>query len=248
MEITWITQGGFIIENSGYRLIVDPYLSDVVEKTMNLTRLVPVPVSLEDLKPDTVFCTHNHIDHLDPVAIPQIAEHYPHCSFLGPKSVTEDLAEMGIDSNRITTLKTGAKTETECFELTAVPADHSDPYSIGLVLNADNKKIYISGDTRYYPELANEILDCSRGDIDLVLICINGKFNNMNTEEAVRVVEQLQPHIASPMHYGLFAENTADPEPFAEKCRKIGIEPYLFTVGEKVDLDRLLDRSKDEDS
>jgi len=243
MEITWITQGGFIIENSGYRLIVDPYLSDVVEKTMNLTRLVPVPVSLEDLKPDTVFCTHNHIDHLDPVAIPQIAEHYPKCRFIGPKSVTDDLTEMGISSTRLTTLKTGTKIEIDGFELTAAPADHSDPYSIGLVIKADNKKIYISGDTRYYPELAEEIQDCSRGDIDLVLICINGKFNNMDIEEAVRVVEQLRPYIASPMHYGLFAENTVDPEPFAEKCRKIGIEPYLFTVGQKVDLDRLLDRS-----
>ncbi|MES0342197.1 MAG: hypothetical protein ABUK08_07790 [Candidatus Humimicrobiaceae bacterium] len=33
MEITWITGGGFIIESSGNRLVIDPYLSDVVEKT-----------------------------------------------------------------------------------------------------------------------------------------------------------------------------------------------------------------------
>jgi len=52
MKITWITGGGFIIESSGNRLIIDPYLSDVVEKTLGWTRLVPVPVKLEDLKPE----------------------------------------------------------------------------------------------------------------------------------------------------------------------------------------------------
>ncbi len=246
MEITWITQGGFIIENTGYRLVVDPYLSDIVEKTVNLTRLVQVPVELEQLKPDTVFCTHNHIDHLDPVAIPQIAAFYPECRFIGPESVTDDLTEMSVDSTRITTLKTGSKIEIEGFELTAVPANHSDPYSVGLVIKADNKKIYISGDTRYYPELPGEILNCSGGNINLVLICINGKLNNMGIDEAVHVVRELEPRLASPMHYGLFAENTADPEPFAEKCRKIGIEPYLFTVGQKVNLDELLAGVKDE--
>ena len=66
----------------------------------------------------------------------------------------------------------------------------------------------------------------------------------MGIDEAVSVVKELKPRIASPMHYGLFAENTVDPEPFAVKCRKIGIETYLFTVGQKVDLNKLLDRSK----
>lgn len=50
MEITWITQGGFIFEHSGRRLVIDPYLSDVMEKTLNWTRLVPAPVRVEDLR------------------------------------------------------------------------------------------------------------------------------------------------------------------------------------------------------
>ncbi len=248
MEITWITQGGFIVDHSGNRLVIDPYLSDTAEKTLNLTRLVPVPVSLEDLRPDIVFCTHNHIDHLDPVTIPQIAEHFPLCRFIGPQSVTDNLEGMGINSNRIMMIEAGKKIEMKGFELIAAPADHSDPYSVGLIVKADQKKIYISGDTRYYPALPQEILDCSDSDIDLVLICINGKLNNMGIKEAVEVVRRLRPRLASPMHYGLFAENTADPEPFAEKCREIGIRSFLFTVGQKENLDKLLLGIKDEDS
>ncbi len=248
MEITWITQGGFIVEHSGHRLAVDPYLSDVVEKTMNLTRLAPVPVRVEDLRPDTLFCSHNHIDHLDPIAVPQIAEQYPLCRFIGPQSVTEELAGMGIDAKRFTTLAPGMKADMEGFRLIATPAHHSDPYSIGLVIQANQKTIYISGDSRYDPKLAQDVLDCSGRDIDLVLICINGKLNNMGIDEAVQVVQQLQPRVAAPMHYGLFAENTADPEPFARKCREIGIRPFLFSIGKPENPDKLIAEGADGDS
>ncbi len=242
MEITWITQGGFIFEHSGHRLVIDPYLSDVAERTLNLTRLTETPVPMEDLRPDTVFCSHNHIDHLDPEAIPQIAEYYPSCRFMGPQSVTDDILGMDVDPKRLTTLQVGMKVGMEKFQLIAVPARHSDPYAIGLVIQAGQKNIYVSGDTLYYPELAGDVLDCSGRDIelDLVLICINGKMNNMDIAEAVNVVKQLQPRLAAPMHYGLFAENTVDPEPFVCKCRETGIRAFIFTAGKPLNFNDLL--------
>jgi len=248
MEITWITQGGFIFEHSGYRLVVDPYLSDVAEKTLDLTRLVEPPVDVENLRPDTLFCSHNHIDHLDPVSIPLIAEQYPLCRFLGPRSVTGDLVGMGIDPTRITTLEAGAGLETEGFQLIATPAHHSDQYAIGLIIQAQQKKIYVSGDTLYQPNLAQDVIDCMGRNIDLVLICINGRLGNMNIDEAIDLVRQLQPLVAVPMHYGLFAENTVDPEPFVRKCNDIGIRSFLFTVGKPVNLNKLLLRVEDEDN
>ena len=240
MEITWIGGGGFIFEDLGHRLVVDPYLSDVVERTLKWTRLEEPPISTEDLRPDIVFCSHNHIDHLDTVAAPEIAEYYPACRFIGPKSVTDDLVGMDIDTKRLTTLKPGKKIQMECFELIAIPAYHSDKYSIGLIVEANQKKIYISADTLYHPELARDVLDYSGGDIDLVLICINGRLGNMDTDEAINIVGKLQPRIASPMHYGLFAENTEDPGLFVNKCKEIGISSFLFKTGRPVNLDKLL--------
>ena len=32
MRIIWLTQGGFLIESGGYRLVIDPYISNYVEK------------------------------------------------------------------------------------------------------------------------------------------------------------------------------------------------------------------------
>ena len=116
------------------------------------------------------------------------------------------------------------------------------------MIQTDQKTIYVSGDTRYHIDLAKEVKACVGANIDLVLICINGKMNNMGDEEAVQVVQQLRPRVASPMHYGLFAENTVDPKPFAQKCRSIGIRSFLFPVGKPISLDKILSGVENEDS
>ena len=244
MKIIWITGGGFIIEHFDRRLIIDPYLSNIVEKTMCWTRLVSAPVKLKDLKPDIVFSTHKHIDHLDPEAIPEIAEYYPLCLFIGPKSVRSELIDMGIDSERITKLDIGMKVEMLDFKLIATPADHSDKHSVGVIVEVSKKKIYISGDTRYSTTLAKDIIELSNGDIDLALVCINGNYNNMNSDEAFSVIKEIQPKIAAPMHYGLFAENTEDPLSFINKCVKEGIKTFLFTAGKPVELEKILKGEK----
>ncbi len=240
MKITWITQGGFILEHSGVRLVVDPYLSDEAETTLGLTRLVVSPISIKNLKPDIVFCSHNHIDHLDPISTPLIAEHYPSCRFVGPKSVTDDLLKMAIDPKRIATLLAGEKVEEKKFTLIGTPAHHSDKEAIGVVIQACNKNIYISGDTLYDQNLASAVTNYCGSTIDLALICINGRLGNMNLDEAVNTMEQLKPRVAIPMHYGLFAENTVNPQPFITKCNAIGIKGYLLDVGKTVDIENLL--------
>jgi L-ascorbate metabolism protein UlaG (beta-lactamase superfamily) len=239
MEITWITQGGFIFDNSGHRLVVDPYISDVAEKTLGLTRMMEPPISIEKLMPDVVFCSHNHIDHLDPISIPLIAKQYPLCRFIGPKSVTDDLLAMGIGAGRIITLSIGEKVEVEGFVLIGTPAYHSDTDAIGLVIQVCQKSIYISGDTLYNPNLAMAVAEYSSKKIDLAFICINGRLGNMDLAEAVEVVKQIQPDVAVPMHYGLFAENTVAPEPFVRKCDAAGIKAFLFKAGKAVSVTKI---------
>jgi len=242
MEITWMSGSGFIIEQENNRLVVDPYLSDIVEKTMGWTRMVPNPVKLEELRPDMVFSTHDHLDHLDPMTIPEIAGYYPNCFFAGPKSVSIKLSEMGIDKKRIITVKAGMQIKKNNFIITPTPAYHSDSYAAGLIISNDGRKIYISGDTSYRPGLAKKVLDFSHGEIDLALTCINGKYNNMAVDEAVLLIKRIQPRLASPMHYGLFCENTANPLPFLAKCKKIGIDAFLFEPGKTVNIDKLITR------
>ena len=95
--------------------------------------------------------------------------------------------------------------------------------------HGSGKKIYLSGDTNFDERL---LTPATKG-MTLMLICINGKLNNMNCGEALKCVRSQMPETALPMHIGLFAENTADPAPFVEECRKLGVKSFAMTAGEE---------------
>jgi len=235
MNITWLTQGGFLFENNDTRIVVDPYMSDFLE-THELKRLVDFPMSLEELSPDFLICSHDHLDHLDPETVVKTAKMYPDCIFVGPKSCCEHFVKLGIGENQIVFLEVGQLVDIGGIKVTPVPAFHSDPDSVGLVIEED-KKIYLSADSNYDDRLVNELTyGC-----DVALICVNGKLNNMSIDDALNVVKQIKPKAAFPMHYGLFAENTVDPKPFVDGCKKLAIKSKTLKVGRSFKIADLLD-------
>jgi L-ascorbate metabolism protein UlaG (beta-lactamase superfamily) len=241
MNITWLGQGGFLIELPGARLAVDPYLSDSLA-CKGLARLVAPPCSPQALRPSMVVCTHDHDDHFDPATIGPIAASQTDCQFAGSASVIRHALQMGIDSQRCRQLQW-----FECIShgpavLCAAPAEH-DGDAIGLVVEHAGRRIYVSGDSVYFDELARGIVKAAGSPLDLVLICINGRAGNMTWRQAVDVVCAVGPRAAVPMHYGMFASNTADPAPFVEAVRAAGIGATTLQVGVPMDLEALLDRA-----
>jgi len=240
MRVTWISQGGYICEVDRCRLVVDPYLSDYGEVTRGLTRLVPPPFTAEQLQPDVVVCTHDHLDHFDPLLIPELDRIYRGCTFVGPESVVRHYAEVGIGAERTVQLAPRDSHTLGPFQLSATVAYHSDPTSVGLVIEAAGRILYVSGDTEYRDDLAPQVAQISRGEIDVVFICINGRMKNMNAGEALQVVRILDPRLVVPMHYGLFAENTVDPEPFLADCRHAGLRAMALPLGREMVLKNII--------
>ena len=71
------------------------------------------------------------------------------------------------------------------------PAYHSDPFAVGLLININEKQIYLTADTILNQTLIYEIKSLSLSEIDVVLVCINGRLGNMNWLEAVSLVQEL---------------------------------------------------------
>ena len=236
LQITWLTQGGFLLEQEAFRLVVDPYMSDAAERQLGWTRLTPPPLSLDELRPDMVLCTHDHLDHLDPVGLPALLAQYPECGLLGPGSVARLAGELGIEAARIRRIEPGQSLELGPFKVTAVVASHSDPDAVGFLISTPKRRVYVSGDSRYWPEMAWAVSSLCPGRLDLALVCINGRMNNMTWLEAQRLVSQLNPRLAAPMHYGLFKENTVDPQPFIKRCREAGNKCMVMEPGKAFSL------------
>ena len=232
IEICWLGQGGFLISAGKSRVVVDPYLSDCVFKKEKLARLHPFPLPLDELKPDLLLISHDHMDHLDPEGVPQILEMYPQCSYISTARAHKHLAELGVPAELNSLLSPGDTLNHREFAVSWLPAFHSDPDACGFLIEVENKRIIITGDTLFkdglfVPELNNA---------DLLLICINGKLGNMNDVEALEYVTRARPAAAVPMHIGLFAENTADPAEFISGCIALGINSFSMIPGKSFTL------------
>ena len=232
MLATWLLQGSFLFESDGFRLLVDPYISDAVERGQRLTRLAPPPLAASELRPSAIYCTHDHMDHLDPIGLPEILSLNPGVRVAGPDSIRRRFEKLGLDSSRVDTWAIGSRRELGPFPLTVVKAFHSDPSATGFLLEAKGLLFYFSGDTLFSDDLPKLILDAAGGRaIDCAFVCINGRLGNMNAGEALQTVKAIHAAIAVPMHYGLFAENTVAPDAFVAACSEAGIRSLAFVSG-----------------
>lgn len=208
MKLRWIGQSGYILRSGAAEIVLDPYLSDVVNRVANRPRLVPPPVNPADIRADAVICTHNHLDHLDPDAIEAMDRE--RLLFLAPPACLPPLRKLGCQNVRA--LDEGDTAVVGDMTLTAVFAAHSVP-AIGLIVRCEGMTLYFSGDTLY-----DEKLEAVRDfHPDAVFVCINGKLGNMNADDAVRLTRILHPQLAVPTHYGMFASNTEDPAVYTSR-------------------------------
>lgn len=246
MNITWLGQGGFLITLPGARIAVDPYLSDTLA-AKGLVRLVPPPIAPEELAPTLVVATHDHDDHFDPATVAGIERAGGNCLYAGSASVISHARELGIPSDRCIQLHWQEQAEHAGAILSAAPAEH-DGDAIGLIVEHARRRIYISGDSVWFDELASGVAKAARGPLDLALICINGRWGNMTWQQALEVVKALRPATAVPMHYGMFASNTVDPGPFVAAVREAGIGATTLQVGVPMDLEEIVKQGREPQS
>jgi len=222
MKITWIGQAGLLFDNGKIKIMIDPYLSDSVERIEPKSfRRVPIQKELFDIEPNIMIITHDHLDHYDPeTASCFLTRQDKPMTVLSPASVWQKVRAYGGIHNYVQLDRHTEWTE-HGFRFSAVKAVHSDPFAIGVVIeDLEEKKIYyVTGDTLYNTEIFKDLPK----NIDFVFLPINGVGNNMNETDALRFFRACGARWAVPYHVGMFDELT--PEIF-ESENKIVLELY----------------------
>src|SRR5213592_4239603 len=136
--LTWLGQSGFLVESAGERLLIDPFFSEHEDRTYP-----PPPIDQLGADIDRLLVTHEHIDHLDSEALPQIAARSPRLEVVAPAPIAGD---------SFTGVRPGDRLEAAGGTITVVPAIHAvhpaDGYStgggrfVGYVLELDGVAIY----------------------------------------------------------------------------------------------------------
>ena len=206
MKCIWIGQAGLLFEKDGFKIMIDPYLSNSVEKINPKNhRRVMVDKSFFNLKPDVMIFTHNHLDHYDPETVKRFITEDSNILVLAPKSVWDDVRKFGGNNNYVLFNRHTTWTENG-IKFTAVKAEHSDITPIGVIIDDGEKKYYITGDTLYNEEIFEDIPK----DIYALFLPINGAGNNMNMVDAARFSRKINPQKTVPIHIGMFDEIEAE--------------------------------------
>ena len=121
-------QVGFIFKFRGKYILIDGYLSDIIDRNNNFApgwvRRYPSPITGAELDfIDYVFCTHDHTDHADPVTLGEIARvNFEYLTYGIPNKEILDLTDNPI-------LNPPAEVLAKCETLANLGSDGDDMYS-----------------------------------------------------------------------------------------------------------------------
>lgn len=155
-------------------------------------------------KPDLVLITDIHFDHLDNKVLSYLKTK-GEFKIIGPQAVYDQiLTEL---KDNMIVLKNDESINLELkeqtFKITALPMYNLTPERLqfhpkgrgnGYLLEKDNFKIYIAGDTEDIPEMR------SLKEIDIAFIPMNLPYT-MSIEQAVSAVLEFKPKKVYPYHY-----------------------------------------------
>ena len=166
---------------------------------------------------DFILLTHDHYDHFSPEDIDKVIG--KNTILVIPEKMEGKVKEIADKFVKIVTVKPGASYEVDGLEFETVPAYNIlkpfHPKSagwVGYILKAGGKRIYIAGDTDALKEA--KAVKC-----DIALVPIGGTYT-MDAKAAAGLVDELEPEIAIPVHYGTGVGSPSDGQIFEENVKK----------------------------
>jgi len=239
-------QQGVVLSWDGIKIGMDLFLSSCEGRLLG-----NVIEDSQICQLDYLFGTHDHDDHIDREAWKQIAELAPHIRFVAPAYFADTLpGELGIDperfvfceENRPVELAPGIKVQTvAAAHEVLVRNEHGHSAAVIYLLDVGPYRICHMGDTCRYEGLLPKLQ--SFAPIDLLFPPINGRcavryragcIGNMTYQEAVDLTGELQPRLAIPGHYDMFAHNGEDPQKFVDylKIKYPACKARILDAGE----------------
>lgn len=249
IALWYFGQESFLICADGVTVLVDPYLSETVDRANGYApdwcRKYPAPVTAEELGfVDYVFCTHGHIDHADPDTLSRLADVCDHAKFIVPRAIRGLVESFGV--SEICDADADVPLVFPQFTVMPIPAAHEEIHrdgngnveEMGYVFDFDGVRLYHGGDTCVYNGLAERIRD-----VHVMMVPVNGRdyfryadniIGNMDSREALMLANTVNADLLVPMHYDLYPANGLNPAVFVDWQQKINPmqKIHLFAPGE----------------
>ena len=165
---------------------------------------IKIEEKIEDA--DIIFVTHDHFDHFDAASINNIKK--DSTKIVVPASLLEKAKDIFLVDS-ILVVEPNKEYEVDGIKFETIPAYNTNknfhPKSnnwVGYVVNINDKKYYVMGDTDATKEAEN--VKCN-----YLFIPVGGVYT-MTWEEAASLTNKVKPDVAVPIHYGLACGSRED--------------------------------------
>lgn len=160
---------------------------------------------------DIIFITHDHYDHYSEEDIDKVTNE--NTVIVIPEELLTKVLKKGINKNAIITVEPNQKYMVQGIKFETVPAYNTNKIFhpkengwVGYVIEINGIKYYIAGDTDITEE--NKKVKC-----DVAFVPVGGTYT-MDFKEAAQLVNEIQPKVAVPIHYGSVVGTKQDAEEF----------------------------------
>src|SRR6266702_874058 len=231
IALWWLGQASLVVKSAEALIYLDPFFSAYPG------RLIPPPFAPEEgPAADYIFCTHEHLDHLDAKTLPGLAQAAPNARVVVPSPIQEQVTALGIPDERVLGVQPDEEHDLGLCKLFAVPAMHglkAPPAHygfdfveqggqrlyryLGYIIEMAGIRIYHAGDSLVYDGLVERLRNLH---IDIALLPINGRsyfreqqdlVGNMDEREAADLAATAGIPLLVPTHYEMFAANLGRP-------------------------------------
>lgn len=217
LRATWMGHSTVLLTIDGVRVLTDPVWGMRVSPVgwAGPSRLYAPPLPLHELPvPHAIVISHDHYDHLDRSTIRRMKDW--DTRFIVPLGVGARLVHWGIPYSRITELDWWESAIVNSLEIVCTPARHASGRGLfdkdrtlwaGFAFLGKQHRVYFSGDTGFFPGLAD--IGQRLGPFDLTLI-ESGAYGqawpdwHLGPEQAVKAHILLRGRILLPIHWSLF--------------------------------------------
>ena len=159
----------------------------------------PFRIEEEMKDADLIFITHNHYDHYSEEDMDKVIN--KNTTIVIPEEMITKLLRKGIDKSSILVVKPNEEYIVQGIKFETIPAYNTNKTFhpkengwVGYIITLDDIRYYIAGDTDITEE--NRKVKC-----DVAFVPVGGTYT-IDFKEAAQLINEIQPKIAVPIHYG----------------------------------------------
>ncbi len=190
----------------------------------------PFGITEESHDADVIFITHDHYDHFDPSSIEKILK--DDTMMVIPRTCFDAWSDSGLIVTQVVQMEPGERIDMGGIVIESVPAyNHLKLYHpkkkkwLGYIVTLEDRRIYVAGDT--------DVTDESRQiRCDIAFVPVGGKYT-MNAQKAAELINEIEPEIAVPTHYGSIVGKESDGREFKAAVKDSIRVPLLLRFGEE---------------